>query len=203
MKKMVLWSKHETAELVGTFFLTFGVGLSLLADLGLPTALVAALVLGLFVYTLGPVSGGHFNPAVTIGLLGIRKVSTHQAVRYIVAQVIGAALAMGAIGYVNGGQALALPLQNDLMIAVAEALGAFVLVFGVTSVVHGKTPAEASGLVIGTSLLLGIFLSSIISNGVLNPAVALGIGSLNIMYVLGPVLGGLLGAQCYDWICKK
>jgi glycerol uptake facilitator-like aquaporin len=55
-----------------------------------------------------------------------------------------------------------------------------------------------SGLVVGGSLLLGIALASLLgSNGVINPAVALGIGSFNVMYVLGPVLGSLLGMQVY------
>jgi glycerol uptake facilitator-like aquaporin len=195
--------KPLVAEIIGTFLLTLAVSLSLLVDLGVPTPIVAALTVGLCVYTLGPVSGAHFNPAVTVGLLCIRAITLSRAVMYIVVQVLAAVLAMAVVHYLNQGPLPRLPLDNDVFVLAAEAMGAFILLFGITSVVRGAAPSQASGLVIGGSLLLGILVASVASNGVLNPAVALGIGSLNLMYVIGPVLGGVLGALCYDWVGGK
>jgi len=82
----------------------------------------------------------------------------------------------------------------------AEALGTFVLAAGVAAVVHGKAPGEAAGLTIGGSLLIGISIAARASNGVLNPAVALAIGSLSISYVTAPLVGAAIAMFLYRWI---
>ncbi len=64
--------------------------------------------------------------------------------------------------------------------------------------VYGKTPSGLSGVVVGGSLLLGIAIAAGFgSNGVLNPAVAFGIGSFGLMYIAGPILGAVCGMQAY------
>lgn len=86
---------------------------------------------------------------------------------------------------------------------LAEALGAFFFTFGIAAVVLEKVHSQMSGLVIGGSLLLGITIAATLgSNGVLNPAVAWGIGSLNLLYVLGPIVGSLFGMQAYKYLSK-
>jgi glycerol uptake facilitator-like aquaporin len=82
-------------------------------------------------------------------------------------------------------------------------VGAFFLTFGVCSVVYGKADDDAAGFVVGGSLLLGILIASAASNGVINPAVAVGVGSISFMYILGPIVGGILAAQAYQWLCGK
>jgi glycerol uptake facilitator-like aquaporin len=85
----------------------------------------------------------------------------------------------------------------------AEAFGTFWLAVGVASVVLGKAPAAASGLTIGASLLLGIAVAAPVSNGVLNPAVALGIGSFSVVYLLGPIVGGAIATLLYRFVASE
>ncbi len=69
--------------------------------------------------------------------------------------------------------------------------------------VYGRTSKELSGVVVGGSLLLGITISALIgANGVLNPAVALGIGSFNAMYLIAPILGSIAGMQLYKYLSE-
>lgn len=188
------------AELLGTFGLTLAVALSLASGSTVATPVVAALTLGLFVYTLGPISGAHLNPAVTIGLWSVRQIEPTKAAGYILAQLVGAGLAFILARAM--APAAVLVVNNSLLVGLAELIGAFFFVFGIAAVVSGKVPSSLSGVVVGGSLLLGITLASITSNGVLNPAVALGIGSFNVMYLLGPILGAVLGAAAFKQISK-
>ena len=187
------------AEFIGTFALAFAVSMSLAGNFPVPTPVLAALTLGLFVYTMGHVSGTHINPAITIGLLSINKIKLMDAVYYIVAQFAGAGLA-----YFLSDQLVAratLTVVDSPWVLLAEALGALFFGFGVAAVVYGKVAKEMSGLVVGGSLLLGISFSALMNaNGVLNPAVALGIGSFGIMYVLGPVIGVSLGMWLFKYL---
>jgi aquaporin Z len=172
------------------------VALALAGTFAVPVAVLAALTLGLFVYSLGHLSGTHINPAVTIGAWSIGKVSTDDALKYVIAQFIGAGAALLVVGSLV--TAAIPPLKADLAIGLAEMIGTALFTFGIASVVYGKTPAVMSGMVVGGSLLLGTAVAALLgSNGVLNPAVALGIGSFNVMYVLGPILGSVLGMQLY------
>lgn len=186
------------AECLGTCTLTLAVLLSLSSHLPIPTPFIAALTLGLFVYTIGPISGTHINPAITIALLTIKKISVLEALKYILVQFIGAGLALLI------SHALVTPIaaggSNSLSVGLAELLGTFFLGFGVASVVYGKVPEKLSGIIIGGSLLLGILIAASASNGVLNPAVAIGIGSFSIMYAFAPVLGAILGMYCFRFL---
>lgn len=187
-------------ELLGTFGLTLAVALSLTGGLAVATPIVAALTLGLFVYTIGPISGSHLNPAVTIGLWSIQQIKSTKAVGYILAQLIGALVALYLASIF--APAPSLVVSNALLVGLAELIGAFFFVFGITAVVTGKVQKSLSGVVVGGSLLLGITLASVMSNGVLNPAVALGIGSFNVMYLVGPILGAVLGAWTFRFVSK-
>ena len=191
--------KKYIAELVGTFALTLVVALSLAGHFPIPTPFLAALTLGLFVYSVGHISGTHINPAVTIGAWSIKKISTNTAIAYIAFQFIGASLALFLVGLTVGMPSVT--VTDVWQIGFAELLGTFFFTFGIASVIYGKTPSQLSGIVVGGSLLLGITIAALLgSNGVLNPAVAFGIGSLGFMYVLGPIIGSVLGMQLYKWV---
>jgi len=190
------------AELIGTFGLSLVVILSLLGKFPIPVPVAAALTLGLFVYSVGGFSGTHINPAVTIGLLSIKKISWEDAFGYLIAQFAGAALAM-LIGKSMGIQNLDLP-GSSAIIAIAEAIGMFFFSFGIASVVYEKVSKEVSGLVVGGSLLLGIIISSSIgSAGILNPAVELAIGMFTPMYIFGAILGSIMGFNLYALLKKS
>lgn len=193
--------QRYAAEFVGTFLLTFAVIASLATGFPLATPIIAGLTLGLVVYTMGSVSGAHINPAVTVGLWSIKKINTKEAVAYIVAQLIGATLAMLLANYLFNFTS-ALVAVNSLHVFLAEAIGAFILVFGVSSVVLKEHAESYSGLVIGGSLLLGASIAGRVSNGILNPAVAGGLGSLSLVYVMGPLVGALLAAQLVSWLMR-
>jgi glycerol uptake facilitator-like aquaporin len=191
--------KKLLAEFLGTFALALAVGLSLTGKFPVPTPVAAALTLGICVYTFGAISGTHINPAITIGLAALRKIGLAEAGLYIVAQFAGAGLARFVAACLSGSAPHA-GASDSLSIVLAEALGAFWLAIGVASVVHEKVPAPAAGLTIGGSLLLGIMMAAPISNGVLNPAVALGIGSFSVSYALGPVVGAVAAMFLYRFL---
>lgn len=190
------------AELIGTFFLAFAVGCAITQNFPLAVPVVAGLTLGLFVYTVGAVSGAHLNPAVTIAMASVKKINPKDAAFYVVAQLIGGFLAMYALK--SWEIFPTLDVIDDFNIALSEAMGAFVLAFGVSAVVNGKVGGDsARGLVVGGSLTLGAMLASIVSNGVINPAVAIGIGSISVIYLLSPIVGAVIAAWVYKMLWAK
>lgn len=195
--------KALAAELIGTFSLALAVLISINnPSFPVPTAVIAGVTLGLFVYTISGISGCHVNPAVTISLASIRQIELPAAAAYLVAQFIGAALAL-FVGSLLFDPVQELVVTNAAFVGLAEALGAALFLFGITAVVLGAVPKAASGLVIGGSLFLGIHFAAHASNGALNPAVALGIGSFSFAYVWGPILGGIIGAGLYRVIRQE
>ena len=191
--------KKYIVEGLGTFALALTVALSIAGKFPISTPVLAALVLGLFVYSVGHISGTHINPAVTIGLWFIKKIRSADALNYIGAQFVGAALAYflaSSVGHT--GSSAGVVVSNSLMTGFAETIGMFFFTFGIASVIFDRTPHDVSGLVVGGSLLLGITIASFLgSNGILNPAVSLGAGSFGVMYVIGPIIGSILGMKVY------
>ncbi len=188
------------AEFAGAFTLALAVRLSLVGMIPmLATPFVAALVLGIFVYTVGSVSGAHLNPAITIGLFSVRRISLTDAAGYVFAQLLGACAALLVeLVLVGTSPASSVPQAVPFLI-FGEVLGAFFLAMGVASVAFGKTHQAASGLVVGGSLLLGILLSASFSGGILNPAVALAAApQMLVVYLLSPIVG----AVAAFWLSK-
>jgi aquaporin Z len=185
------------AEFFGTAVLTFAITLNLgYGEFILSTPILAGLVLGLFVYTLGGVSGSHLNPAVTLGLLFAGKTHYKTAILYVLAQLTGAMVAFSL--YINSKLSLpALQPINAYPYNLFEGIGAAILVIGVMSVVTKKVHQAASGLVVGGSLVLGIVLAANYSLGILNPAIAISWTLIDFTYVLSPILGGIAGGLIY------
>lgn len=200
--------KKYLAELLGTFFLALAVSISLTQGSALATPVVAGLTLGLFVYTIGGVSGAHLNPAVTIALASAKKINWKDAGLYVVFQLVGGFLAMLVSEGLSGIEVgmMDIPVEMNLWKAgLVEAIGAFILAFGVSSVVWKKVDDDMSGIVIGSSLLLGIMMAGMLSFGVLNPAVALGLDLMPMdayMYFIGPVVGALGGVWAFKGLNK-
>lgn len=193
------------AEIIGTFLLTLGVIFSLAGGYPIPTPVVAGLTVGIMVYAVGAISGAHFNPAVTVGLASVKKIDFKEAAFYIISQFLGAILAMFVANLFVVIEIITEKIEasNQLITGLAEAIGAFILVFAISAVVHKNVKDDASGITIGGALIIGAMAASIAGNGVINPAVAVGIGSVSLMYVVGPLLGGIGGAWAYKYIANK
>jgi len=195
------------AEFFGTCILSLVV-LTMVASSSVYTPFAVGFTLLLLVYLLGPISGCHINPAVTTGLWYMKKITSSEALSYIAAQFSGGVVAIFLASLFATDLAARLkPLQErvvlDPIVGLAEAFGTLVLGVGVMSVVSGKVKAEMSGVAIGGSLLIGILIAGSASNAVLNPAVALALGSLNIFYIAGPMIGAALGMRLYSFLISE
>ena len=196
--------KAYVAEAIGTFGLSFVVisTLSYGAAFPIVVPVVVALTLGLFVYTIGSYSGCHINPSVTVAQFSIGKISAKEAALYIVAQFIGAVVAL-LLSKVFGAVSPLTPAPFDLHLFGAELVGALFFNFGIAAVVLGKVEKQMSGIVVGGSLLLGVLIAVALGGaGILNPAVAFTLNSFSVIYVLGPVFGAIIGAQAYKYLAQ-
>ena len=182
--------------------LTLAVMASIAGIVSIPTVLVAGYTLGLLVYTVSHISGTHLNPAVTAGLWSIGKIKSAEAGKYIVAQFLGAGLAMLVLRLL-GSSLPALTVTDSLPVFLAEAIGTLFFAFGIAAVATGKVQSLLSGLVIGGSLIVGAVLASIASNGILNPVIAWGINSPSLTYLLAPVVGAVAGMKLFVWFSGR
>jgi glycerol uptake facilitator-like aquaporin len=201
-----MFDKNKTAAIVAEFFGTFVLAsavLAMITKIGIPyfAATTAGLVLATMVLVIGGISGSHINPAVTVGFWSVKKISSAQAIVYIAAQLLGGLCAWRVAEYF-----LQQALPNiagksfDWRIMLAEALGTFIFTFGIAAAVNQGFDGGKLSAAIGISLTIGIIIASMASNGVLNPAVALGIHSYSLSYVLGPLVGGVLGMNVYQYV---
>jgi aquaporin Z len=173
-------------EFIGTFFLVLTVGQVVVGKSGTELAL-APLAIGsalmVMVYAGGHISGGHYNPAVTLAVWIRGKCSNLEAPAYMVAQVFGAAAAAGAVIYFKGA-----PNKTPGPIAVGPALLAeFLFTFALCYVVLNVATAKGTqgnsnyGLAIGFTVMTGAFAVGGISGGAFNPAVAVGVTLMNLV----------------------
>lgn len=215
------WNKY-IAELIGTFALVLFGSMSvtlyggLIGRLGfLSIAFAHGLTLLILVYSIGPISGCHINPAVTIGAWIAKKISSFEGVMYIIFQLLGAALA----GVVHAAILPAAPADfgipsvaanNAATGLVIEAILTFFLVFTIFgTAMNPKSPPGVAGVAIGMALTLGLIMGGPITGGALNPArwfgPAIAANSLGQwwVYILGPIIGGSLAAYVYSTLFMK
>jgi len=170
-------------ELLGTFFLVFTIGCTVLgngAGALAPLAIGSALVV--MVFAGGHISGAHYNPAVTLGVWLRGKCETKDVPAYMVSQIVGAMLAASAVKYLKAGAAITPIGVATIPALVAEFLFTFALVFVVLNVATAKGTSGNSfyGLAIGFTVMTGAFAVGNISGGVFNPAVAVGISMMGL-----------------------
>lgn len=170
------------SEFIGTFFLVLTVGLTVIpGNAGVIAPLAIGSVLMALVYAGGHISGAHYNPAVTIGVLILGKCSIVDVTVYILAQMAGAAAAAYlSILMVGSGSAGTLHVVNAL---IAEFLFTFALVYVVLNVATVKSTSGNSyyGLAIGFIVMVGAFSVGGISGGAFNPAVAVGAALMGLL----------------------
>ncbi len=218
--------RRYVAELVGTFVLVFGgVGTAVLAgeQVGAPgVGFAFGFALLAMVYVIGPVSGCHINPAVTLGLLLTQKIAPRLAGGYVIAQVIGAVIAAAMIwlvadgapgGYDPGAMGLGSNGYDDhspggyslLAALVVEVVMTAFLVFTVLGATHRAAPVGFAGLAIGTVLVLIHLVSVPVTNTSVNPARSIGtavfVGDWALtqlwLFIIAPLVGGVVAAAIY------
>jgi len=172
------------AEFIGTFFLVLTIGCTVIgagATVIAPLAIGAALMV--MVFAGGHISGGHYNPAVTLGVLIRGKVKATDAVPYIIAQIAGAAVAALIVGKCLRAGVAVTPMTPHVGAALlAEFLFTFALVYVVlnAATAEGTSGNSFYGLAIGMTVMTGAFAVGDISGGAFNPAVAVGISMLGL-----------------------
>jgi len=171
-------------EFIGTFFLVLTIGFAVVkpgADAMAPVAIGATLMVMIFAG--GHVSGGHFNPAVTLAVFLRGKCPAADVIPYWVAQLTGAALAAGVVIFIKGTSQDP-PQDPDIVKAlVVEFLYTFALAYVVLNVAtaKGTTGNSFYGLAIGFTVLAGAYSVGPISSAAFNPAVAVGITLMKLI----------------------
>jgi len=171
-------------ELIGTFFLVLTIGLCVVkGDPGVIAPLAIGSVLMVMVYAGGHISGGHYNPAVTLAVWIRGRCATADVVPYWIAQFAGAALAGLTVTYLRGDSGSPGPDPNIPKVALVEFLFTFALAYVVLNVATSKATAGNSfyGLAIGFTVMAGAFAVGSISGAAFNPAVALGVTIMNLV----------------------
>ena len=225
--------KRSVAELLGTFWLVFGgCGSAVLAaafpNVGIGLVGVS-LAFGLSVvtmaYAVGHISGGHFNPAVTLGLLAGGRVKAADVIPYIVAQVAGAVLAawvLSIIGSGNGTDVVAGGLASNGfgehspgnysqgVAFLTEVLMTFFFLIVILGITEEKAPTAFAPLAIGLALTLIHLVSIPVTNTSVNPARSTGpaliVGGWAVsqlwLFWVAPILGAVLAGGVWRWLRK-
>lgn len=188
------------AEALGTFVLVLVV--LNVSRYGLPffTAIAAGVTITVFFSAFRAISGGHFNPAVTLGFFSIRQTGLFRAIGYIVAQVLGAVAGWQLYQYLVDRTLTNTTTPFDWRIFTAEAVGALIFSLGFVGVVIQKIKGWQAAATIGSALFLGATVAGLASNGILNPALAVGVRSFDLNYLLGPIVGFVVGALLFAYV---
>lgn len=194
-------------EFIGTFFLVFTVGMCVLKpDAGNFAPLAIGSALMVMVYAGGHISGGHYNPAVTLAVWLRGKCPTAAVPGYIASQVVGGVVAAFAALYLKGNPELA---PGDLKVGpslLAEFLGTFALCWVVLNTATAKATAGNSnyGLAIGFTVLVMAYAVGGISGGAFNPAVAVGATVMHLIkganlwiHLVADFAGGAAAAMAF------
>lgn len=194
-------------ELIGTFFLVLTIGCTVVGNgAGALAPVAIGSVLMVMVFAGGHISGGHYNPAITLGVWLRGKCAAKDVAPYMISQVVGAVLAALAVKYLKAGATVTPMNLATLPVLLAEFLFTFALVFVVLNTATAKGTAGNSfyGLAIGFTVLAGAFAVGNISGGAFNPAVAVGISVMGLaswpsiwIYFAAEFVGGAAAALLF------
>jgi len=200
-------------EFVGMFFFVLTVGCVVIGNsIGTLAPLAIGSVLMVMIYAGGHISGGHFNPAVTLGVWLRGKCETKDVLPYMIAQIAGAALAALVVKFLRTGTAVTPMSVATLPALLAEFLFTFALVFVVLNVATAKGTAGNSfyGLAIGFTVVVGAFAVGNISGGAFNPAIAVGISILGLsawsniwIYLVADFAGAAAAAAAFKVVSPE
>ncbi|HET8844755.1 MAG TPA: aquaporin [Ktedonobacteraceae bacterium] len=226
------------AEFLGTAFLIF-VGCGTLTASGflghtsstftpsdlLTVALGFGLAISIMVYAIGHISGCNINPAVSLALACVRKLTWAEAGAYVVAQLLGGFVGALLLSIVFGRSAASVlgygatdynpALVNYFTAIIAEAIGTFFLLFVVMgTVIDKRAPAGWAGFSVGLTVTMGILVLGVVTGGNFNPARAFGPTVVQMMfggiypfwhmfvYFIGPAIGAVAGVFTYSYLAR-
>lgn len=189
------------AEFLGTAVLVM-VAIVMINTTSVSYFVATSLALTLAVITLffWPVSGGHFNPGLTFGMWTARRISTLRALAYIAAQLLGALASWQLYQYLIDKPLVARSTSFTTPIFVAELVGTAILAMGLTAAATRAYTALEGALTVGFAIFAGVLVAAVASAGYINPAIALGVRNFSGVYILGPLVGGLIGVNIYTML---
>lgn len=214
--------KKYIAEFVGTLVLVLvacGVAVVTNANI-IATSLAFGLVIVAMAYSIGNVSGCHINPAVSLAMLITKKMDKKDFVGYVVAQVAGATIGAGILGFLlNSFDALGAngygatgQLATSLLIAIViEIILTFIFVTAILGVTSKTENGSIAGLVIGGTLTLVHLIGIPFTGTSVNPARSFGPALLqggdaltqSWVFIVAPLIGALLAALFYKYILSN
>jgi aquaporin Z len=198
------------AELVGTFTLA-AVTIAVSKNYGNPlfTTISGAATLAALMSLLGPVSGGNFNPAITLGLFSVRKIKFVETILYVAMQAIGALLAWKLFEFLSPDRLVeSVANEFDWKVFTAEMVGTLIFAMGFAGTIYRKFMGGHVGASVALSYFAGsaavavVVINRQLVTGFLNPALAIGVGyrpssQSYLAYFFGPVIGAVLGMNLY------
>lgn len=205
--------RHFIAEFVGTFALVFiGSGAIIRGGSLLEVAVAHGLVLSIMVTALMRISG-HFNPAVTISFMAVRRIEPIMGVVYIIAQILGAVAAAYALKALMPADMFAATRGGGQMVAgsitfggaaALEMIATFFLVWVIFGTAVDPDAPRVGGFAIGLTIAADILAIGPLTGASMNPArslgpaIASGIMEAQAVYWIGPIIGALIAAIVYD-----
>ncbi len=216
--------KKYIAEFIGTCILVlFGTGVAVLTGNVVATALAFGLVIVACAYVIGPISGCHINPAVSLAMLLSKKLKGKDFIFYVIAQVLGAILGTSLLCLIlsnsnigvlnlgaNGYGSLSANNINLVGALITECVLTFVFIYTILGVTSDDKNAKVSGIVIGLTLtlvhLIGINLTGTSVNPARSLAPAIFLGGKAIkqvwVFIVAPLVGSALATLVYKFLNK-
>ena len=216
------------AEFIGTFMLMSSVLGAAFYSFGAPSGAAGILGIALAIgstvmalaFAVGHISGGHFNPAVTLGLIAGGRFKRESALGYIIAQCLGAIAACGLFSVIgkapptfaaNGYGPLSMLQASLFSVFLIEMVLTAFLVFIIMGVTNRRAPAGFAPLAIGLTLTAIHLMAIPISNASVNPARSLGTalfgGAMALsqlwLFWVAPIIGGVIGGALARWLQEE
>ncbi|KAF8399010.1 hypothetical protein HHK36_014877 [Tetracentron sinense] len=205
------------AEVLGTYFLIFA-GCGSVAvnktygSITFPGICVTwGLIVMVMIYSIGHISGAHFNPAVTITFAIFRRFPYSHVPLYVVAQLLGSILASGTLFLVFDVKPKAffgtVPVGSNVQSLVLEIIISFLLMFVISGVAtDNRAIGELAGIAVGMTIMLNVFVAGPVSGASMNPARSIGPAIVMRVYtglwvyIVGPIIGTIAGGFAYNLI---
>lgn len=198
--------KNYLVEFIGTLFLVLVIGLTVIDGAGALAPLAIGSMLMVMVYAGGHISGGHYNPAVTLAVWLRGKCPTKDVAPYMISQALGAVVAALIVSFCMPNAQVPASSPDIARALLVELLFTFALCYVVLNTATSKKNAGNSyyGLAIGFTVLAGAYAGGAISGGAYNPAVAVGLSVMGLsalpniwIFLVGNFAGGALAAFVY------